>query len=329
MSVLKRCGYCGHDTFVSFLSGVKDRFGFVSGERSFLKCRECGSAWLSPLPDSGELAGFYPAVYGAGGQLPGEGVVCRLMQKMELALWFGPVYRRNARLISRGLSGGARILDVGCGTGFQSLELKKSGFEVTGVDFSPGTDQWMRERHGIKAYVCDAGDIGAALEGREYEVILAQHVVEHMLDPAGFLQGLKRLLAPGGRMFFSMPLVDSFQARLFGKRWGAVCEAPRHVSLPSRKGLSLLFSRAGFTDVSFMPDHLFYIAGAAFSSLAGYFSITASYSTRNPAAALFRRITGGMLAASYFPAAIWEFMGGSYSMGIVIASDRGDVQTAS
>ncbi len=36
------------------------------------------------------------------------------------------------------LSKGARILDVGCGTGRHSIELAKRGFIVTGIDISPG-----------------------------------------------------------------------------------------------------------------------------------------------------------------------------------------------
>ena len=39
---------------------------------------------------------------------------------------------------------GAKILDMACGTGSQSIAFAKRGFSVVGVDFAPEDNVWKR-----------------------------------------------------------------------------------------------------------------------------------------------------------------------------------------
>lgn len=61
------------------------------------------------------------------------------------------------------LSAGQKILDMGCGTGRHSIELAQRGFQVTGVDISPGMLQVARAKAlllglNISWVVADASD---------------------------------------------------------------------------------------------------------------------------------------------------------------------------
>jgi len=62
---------------------------------------------------------------------------------------------RNAIKFSKG-----RVLDIGCGAGRHSIYLQQKGFEVTGIDNSPGAVKVCKLRGLERAYVKSIADVG-------------------------------------------------------------------------------------------------------------------------------------------------------------------------
>jgi 2-polyprenyl-6-hydroxyphenyl methylase / 3-demethylubiquinone-9 3-methyltransferase len=100
---------------------------------------------------------------------------------------------------------GKSLLDVGCGGGLMTEALARMGGKVTGVDAAPeniSVAQAHADAQGLDVhYVC--ADV-ATMDG-QFDLVTSMEVVEHVEDPAAFIQALADRLAPGGLMVLSTP----------------------------------------------------------------------------------------------------------------------------
>ena len=116
-------------------------------------------------------------------------------------------YRGRRHVLERtierlGMPPRARILDAGCGSGRNMVELARRG-EVTGVEISPTSAELARARH-----------VGEVVEGSvmempfapdSFDLAVCLDVVEHLPDDRGALRELRRVLAPGGALLVTVP----------------------------------------------------------------------------------------------------------------------------
>ena len=100
---------------------------------------------------------------------------------------------------------GKRALDVGCGGGLLTEPLRRLGAEVTGIDASPEVIAVARDHARVSGLDIDyrSGDV-QELEG-QFDLITAMEVIEHVADPAAFIQALADRLAPDGLLLMSTP----------------------------------------------------------------------------------------------------------------------------
>jgi len=132
-------------------------------------------------------------------------------------------------LINRlNLQGSEKILDLACGFGRHSLELARRGFEVTGVDITPGYIQYAAEQaqkeHLNAVFICS--DIRDVAFENEFDVVL------NMADGAiGYLENdaennkifavIAKALKPGGKHFMDIMNADYADSHFPCKLWDA------------------------------------------------------------------------------------------------------------
>ncbi|MCX5615881.1 bifunctional 2-polyprenyl-6-hydroxyphenol methylase/3-demethylubiquinol 3-O-methyltransferase UbiG [Bombella sp. TMW 2.2559] len=103
------------------------------------------------------------------------------------------------------------LLDIGCGAGLASERFATLGFSTLGVDASENGIQAAKAhmtRHPLPlhaaplGYLC--GTAEALLEeGRQFDVVSALEVIEHVRDPQTFMSLLAGLAKPGGHVAVS------------------------------------------------------------------------------------------------------------------------------
>jgi ubiquinone/menaquinone biosynthesis C-methylase UbiE len=97
-----------------------------------------------------------------------------------------------------GLVPGARIADLGCGSGAFSERLRQRGYSCTGVDLSPKLIRIAREKYpGIEFLEGDIERLPFA-DG-SFDAVLLAGVLHHLPERAKCAAEIKRILRPGGR----------------------------------------------------------------------------------------------------------------------------------
>lgn len=154
-----------------------------------------------------------------------------------------PGWLRNALSDVRNLS----FLDVGCGFGQTLLALRKlGGARLRGTDLSPRALEHCRGQ-GLDVQEADLS-LCPDFDGGPFDVILCSHVLEHLdksrMVPA--LENLRRHLAPGGRLFLSLPNAQAHT----GAYWAF--EDFTHKTLFTSGSLLYVARMAGFSQVRFL-----------------------------------------------------------------------------
>ncbi len=100
------------------------------------------------------------------------------------------------------------ILDIGCGGGILSERFAKLGYRVTGIDASEKTIEIAKahaEKHNldISYYNLFPEDYLAQNPSKKFKIIFAMEIIEHVNNPALFIDIIMQLLDEGGVIFFS------------------------------------------------------------------------------------------------------------------------------
>ncbi len=229
----------------------KNRFGFYE---------------LAQKPSPEDLSDYYRNKY-----YQQDGGCYEKSYSAEEVQYINNKLEQKYALLSALLSGDKKelsFLDVGAGEGWALRFFKGKGWRCTGLDYS---------RFGCEAHNPDlladliVGNIYQELDAlreqkSQFDVILLDNVLEHVLDPLALLTSLHALMRPAGVLIVEVPNDCSVlqqhlleQGYISTPFWIAV---PDHISYFNHQGLAALGESAGWTVMDMLGDfpidfHLF------------------------------------------------------------------------
>jgi SAM-dependent methyltransferase len=117
--------------------------------------------------------------------------------------WYQGRRRVLERTIQRlALPAGARILDAGCGSGRNMVDLARHG-TVTGIELSPPSVALARERD--RGAVIEGSVLDMPFDDDAFDLTLSLDVIEHLQDDVAALRELRRVTKPGGVLLVTVP----------------------------------------------------------------------------------------------------------------------------
>jgi len=132
----------------------------------------------------------------------------------------------------------AQILDAGCGSGRNMVELARHG-AVTGVELSQTSACLARERRAGE--VVEGSVLEMPFEEGRFDLAASLDVIEHLEDDVLALRELRRVVKPGGSLLVTVPAYQWL--------WSGHDEVNHHHRRYTRRSLQRAGEQAGWQQV--------------------------------------------------------------------------------
>jgi SAM-dependent methyltransferase len=197
------------------------------------RCSGCGLLFNSPRLDLNEL-----------GELYGSNYYFFLRKDKREFDRIVAMYQRTIGLVASDIPF-KRSIDIGTGRGYFPAVLRELGWQASGVEISSEASQYARYRFGLDVFTGTVEEYAASAHARQFPVVTAIDVIEHVPSPETFVAAAAKLVEPGGRLIIDTPNASAKNIVSKGVAWKGF--NPFHIYLFTIDNLTQLLARHGLS----------------------------------------------------------------------------------
>lgn len=204
-------------------------------------------------------------------------------------------YHKKFLKLHKNFPQNTKILDLGCGSCEFITELRKRGCEVWGVDFDKNLIDIAKKKFNLEnVYGMSFDDFFQKSDLPQFDIVTFFEIIEHLNNPLEFIENVKKILKPTGRIFLSTPSRERLLVNL--ARWDF---PPHHLTRWNREAVSNLFQKVNFriSCVDYLEQFKFLLSAMNGKFRLGIVNKTAKLSKSNSKKSIIVKIThlGGNL----------------------------------
>lgn len=217
----------------------------VSGETfEVWYCNDCTLMFTANPPAESDIGKYYAAESYISHSDSNEGLINKLYHRVRVITLAS---KRKLIVKETGNTSG-NLLDIGSGTGAFANEMKNSGWDVTALEPDELARKNSSELYNINAL--PTSNLFKLEE--EFDAITMWHVLEHVYPLHEYIEQIKKLLKPDGKLFIAVPNYQSSDAVKYGPDWAA-WDVPRHLYHFCPESMSKLISIHGLSLLKMKP----------------------------------------------------------------------------
>ncbi|MFX0194951.1 MAG: class I SAM-dependent methyltransferase [Candidatus Hodarchaeota archaeon] len=228
------------------LCGIKKSLN-MKFEIYCVRCLNCGLSYLNPMPTFEELKQYYENDFNI------------ISNRNSQSYFKGSDYIRNQLVAFEKFVRRGRLLDIGCGTGNFVFRAHELGWDAYGIEISKRNAAFLKNELGLNILNASIEEVNF---GSEYfDVVILNHVLEHLFDPKSVLKKTNGFLKKGGILAIYVPNeLESLYSKLMLDDFLFYCQ-PRerptdHLYFFNKKTIQLLLRNTGYKVIRLTTGNL-------------------------------------------------------------------------